>query len=243
MPTLQEVSNRNAQARRGVTVYSPNQVIRPPGRTANAGSAGRILNSQRGTTPSWGGGGSFSGGGQTSTLPAYRPPDQPGGGRTALDDILEQMDGPTPPPEPEQEGGWKGVLGTVANSAPGRAIFGALDLLDKPRRAIAATIAEGLDMVGLNADSRTDGDASWSDWWNQFNDPNFGIGDIVASTGNIWMDRGIGLLGDLATDPLNYVTGSGVLAGTGARARVGLAARAAAAGVAPEVAVRAGRLG
>ncbi|HEX5015992.1 MAG TPA: hypothetical protein VFX15_00225 [Actinomycetes bacterium] len=241
MPTLQEVANRNAEARRGVSVYSPTRVVRPPGQRANAGTAGRILNSRQAGSPSWSGGGSTSFG--TSTLPAYTPPEQPGQGRTALDDLLESL-GPTQPPDqPEGPGGWRGTLGTVVNSVPGRAFFTALDALDRPRRAIAATVAEGLDLVGLNADSRTDGEASWSDWWNQFNDPTFGFGDIVASTGNKWLDRGIGLAGDLAMDPLNYLTGSGVIAGTGARARVGLAARAFGAGVAPDVAERVGRLG
>lgn len=246
MPTLQETANRNAADRRrmGVTVYSPTQTLaRPQGRTANAGTAARILNGRQAQTPNWASSGRAASSGGGSLLPAYSPPDQPGQGRTSLDDILESLSGPTPPPEPEEPGGWRGVLGTVANSVPGRAFFTALDVLDKPRRAVAATVAEGLDWLNLNADSRTDGDASWSDWWNQFNDPTFGFGDIVASTGNKWLDRGIGLIGDLAMDPLNYVTGSGVIAGTGARMRVNTAARAFAAGVPREVAERTGRIG
>lgn len=238
MPTLQEVANRNANARRGVMVYSPTRAL--PAGPANAGTARRILNSRQGQQPSWNTTTSFDTG--TSTLPDYTPPQQPGNGRTALDDILDSM-GTGQPPAPEEPGGWRGVLGTVANSVPGRAFFTALDFLDRPRRAVAATVAEGLDALGLNAESRTNSDASWSDWWNQFNDPTFGFGDIVASTGNKWLDRGIGLAGDLAMDPLNYLTGSGVIAGTGARARVGLAARSFGAGIAPETAARVGRFG
>jgi len=244
MPSIQEVANRNAQARRGVSVYSPTRrITRPQGGTANAGTAGRILQS-RGQAPQWAQSTGNFAPSATSTLPDYTPPDQPGQRRTALDDILDSMStGQPAQPEQEGPGGWRGVLGTVTNSAPGRAIFTALDALDRPRRAVAATLAEGLDALGLNAESRTDGDASWSDWWNQFNDPTFGFGDIVASTGNKWLDRGIGLAGDLAMDPLNYLSGSGLIAGTGARARVNLAARSFGAGIAPEVAARTGRLG
>ena len=52
--------------------------------------------------------------------------------------------------------------------------------------------------------------ASWSDFGKQIKDPSTGFGDIpYLQTGNKWIDRGIGFFGDVALDPVTYLTAGG----------------------------------
>jgi hypothetical protein len=46
------------------------------------------------------------------------------------------------PQQQQQQGGLSGFLGTVVNSLPGRAAMAALDVLDRPRRAVVSTVQE-----------------------------------------------------------------------------------------------------
>ena len=225
-----------------VQVYSPLRPLRPPGRFANAGTASRILNQDQPQQPSY----------ETQTTPRLRIPGVRGSlpglqyqapqqgeplptpgpvGGSYLDRLQMQLG--SPEPQPINSGGF---LGTVVNSLPGRAIFGALNVLDYPRRAVISTVQEA-------ADAFNGGDASFSDWAHQVNDPAFGFGDVVGSTGNIWADRLIGFTGDVLLDPLTYVVGSSAITGTGRAARVGGAMRAVEHGVAPEIAGRLGKFG
>jgi hypothetical protein len=240
MPTLQEMVNRraNGPAGRGVTYYTPTRPVRPSGTIANSGTARQILQGGgRGQQPSWAVGQQPRPQTQQMQLPSYRPPDQPGGGRTGLDDILDQMDANAPPPQqPEEPGGWRGALGTVVNSWPAKAIMAPLNVLDIPRRMVISTVNEV-------ADAFNGGDASWDDWFDQVRDQNFGFGSVVGSTGNRWADRFIGLAGDILLDPMTYVAGAGVFAGTGRSARQRLAALAVSEGLGEDVIKSVGRYG
>ncbi len=71
---------------------------------------------------------------------------------------------------------------------------------------------------------------SWSDFKKQLRmDSTFGFGDIpYLQTGNKWVDRTIGLFGDLALDITNYASGPGALTKAGYQATVGKASAKAA---------------
>ena len=237
MPSLQELAYRNSN--RGVSVYSPTRpVIRPTGTMANSGTAQRIMQggAQGARQP-----GQFNVTAPSTSrstsmqLPSYRPPDQAGQGRTPLDDILDSMGG-APAQQQEEQGGWRGALGTVVNSMPFKAVMAPLNILDIPRRAAVSTINEVADVFN-------GGDASWDDWFDQVKDPNFGVGSVVGSTGNLWADRVIGFAGDVLLDPLTYVAGAGVFSGTGRTARTRLASLAAAEGLGEDVIRSVGRYG
>ena len=236
MPTLQERANRAAN--RGVSYYTPTRPVRPSGTIANSGTAQRVLQGGgRGQQPSWAGFSAAPAQTQQMQLPSYRPPEQPGQGRTSLDDILDSLQPPGQQTEqPEEPGGWRGVLGTVVNSWPAKAIMAPLNVLDVPRRLVVSTVNEV-------ADAFNGGNASWGDWFDQVKDPNFGFGDVVGSTGNIWADRFIGFAGDVLLDPLTYVAGAGVFSGTGRAARQRLASLAVSEGLSEDVVRSIGRLG
>ena len=234
MPTLQELAVRNAG--RGVSVYSPTRPIRQPGAVANRGTAARVLQGGQGGQPAPGQFNTTPSSGGTVRMPAYRPPDQAGAGRgrTPLDDILDNMSANDPQPQQEEGGG--GILGTVVNSLPFKAIMAPLQVLDIPRRAIVSTVNEVADVFN-------GGDVSWDDWFDQVRDPNFGFGNVIGSTGNIWADRFIGFAGDVLLDPLTYVAGAGVFSGTGRATRVRLASLAEAEGLGEDVVRSIGRYG
>ena len=71
---------------------------------------------------------------------------------------------------------------------------------------------------------------SWSDFKKQLRmDSTFGFGDIpYLQTGNKWVDRTIGLFGDLAVDITNYASGPGALTKKGYQATIGKASAKAA---------------
>lgn len=108
------------------------------------------------------------------------------------------------------EGGWKGLVGDILGSAPAKIILKPLELLDVPRRVVISGIKEGYDFA-------TGGDASLGEFIKQVKDPTFGAGKFV-DTGNKWADRILGFVGDVALDPLTYVTfGASHFAGSGGR--------------------------
>ena len=114
----------------------------------------------------------------------------------------------------------------AAKHLPGRdkAATLALDSIDRPRRATMVGISsiapklpewhpyrQFIDYESLESDERSNRE--------KFNDPSFGFGDIAKDTGNKWADRGIGLAGDVALDPVAYLTfGSTAFAGQAGRA-------------------------
>ena len=213
MPNLQDYVNRN----NAVTAYSPTRVLDRP--RANAGTAQRILQ-QRAAPAQYQ---PQTQGFQLGQTPA-QPMPQTGAVPTApapvrsLAEMLDHIQGaPAVAPEQEGPGGWKGYLGTAVNNPIGKAIMAPLRVLGYPHDIVVSGVNE-------LADAFNGGDASWSDFIRQTSE-GIGFGDVVGSTGNIWADRAIGFIGDVALDPMTYVFGSGILAGAGREARLGLASR------------------
>lgn len=108
-------------------------------------------------------------------------------------------------------GGWKGFLTDLIESPIGKAVVKAGEVISMPGRAVVASIEEIKD--ALDGDPNTA--ASWNDFTKNVTNPMYGFGSL---TGDIfegdgfwatWGNRAIGLLGDIATDPLTYVTFGG----------------------------------
>ena len=116
-----------------------------------------------------------------------------------------------------------GALGALLNSPVGKGLLGAATVLGTAQRGIVSTLKEGYDLS-------TGGDASFDDWWKQTKDPNFGVGKLIKDagglTGNGFLDGVIGFVGDVATDPLTYVT-FGAASFAGRAGRLALATKAA----------------
>jgi hypothetical protein len=108
-----------------------------------------------------------------------------------------------------------GVVGGLFNNPIAKTALNGLNLLAVPGRAVNATIREAVDAVDGKSDTR----ASFGDFTKNVKDPTFGFGKAFhIDTGNIWVDRGIGLVGDIFTDPLTYATfGAGKFAGYAGR--------------------------
>lgn len=120
-----------------------------------------------------------------------------------------QQSGVRPADQPK---GAMGVLGKIVNNPVVSTALKPLQLLDVPGRTLKSTINEVADVFN-------GGDASFDDWKSQIRDEEFGFGDMTANTGNKWLDRAIGFAGDVALDPLTYLSfGSGKLAGSSGRA-------------------------
>jgi hypothetical protein len=165
---------------------------------------------------------------------------------TRLDDLKKQASNALIRQSGDDDGDGPSFLTRLGAFALGnpvsRAVLAPLELAAVPQRAVASTLKELSDLVGI-----TDDDVSFSDWKSQVADPTYGIGTLLAGedgkiTGNKWLDRAIGLAGDIATDPLTYLTlGTGAAAGrTG---RLATAARLAAREAPEELVQRAGQRG
>ena len=108
-------------------------------------------------------------------------------------------------------GGFLGAIGKVVNFdlIPGKlafqpirtAVLKPLEVLDTGRRTIISGVNELVDLMpgGDNA--------SFSDFLAQSRDTSYGFGKAFANpTGNKWLDRAIGLTGDILLDPITYLT-------------------------------------
>jgi len=104
-----------------------------------------------------------------------------------------------------------GIMGTVLGNPIAQGILKPLGVLALPGKAVVSTLREGLDAIDGNPNTK----ASFSDLTKQIKDPGFGFGKAFhIDTGNKWLDRAIGLVGDVATDPITYATfGAGKFAG------------------------------
>ena len=129
--------------------------------------------------------------------------------------------------EPEGEGGWKGFIGGVLNTPVASVLAKPLEAISMGGRGVTVGVeelakalpewAEFLNPLGMlvDEDKSRDDDRSWTD---KIKDNSYGYGQITYNTGNKWVDRAVGLAGDLLLDPTTYLTGgSGKFAGTAGR--------------------------
>ena len=93
-----------------------------------------------------------------------------------------------------------GVLGAVFNNPIAKTFIKGIEVIDTPRRAIISGVREIADVF----DSDKDTSFSVTDWFNQTKDPLYGFGKAFPMEG--WGGRIIGLIGDIALDPLTYAS-------------------------------------
>lgn len=94
-----------------------------------------------------------------------------------------------------------GLMAPVGWAAKG--FGGLLDIVDTPRAAVVSGIQEASDAIGI-----TEGNASWGDWLQQTRD-NMGFGEWVENVDSDiphWRKVMYGFAGDLAADPLLYLS-------------------------------------
>jgi len=104
-------------------------------------------------------------------------------------------------------GGFSGPFGFVLNNPVSQAILRPLQFLDYGRSAVVS----GVNQAIFEDDPSVGG-------WLEGTQEHIGFGDVIGETGNKWLDRAIGFTGDVALDPLTYLTfGTGKFAGAGGR--------------------------
>ena len=94
----------------------------------------------------------------------------------------------------------------VLNNPLTKGVLSGLDTIDKPKRFVVSGIREFVDAVDGDAKTK----ASGKDFLSQVQDPLFGFGRVYKKDG--WGGRIIGLIGDLALDPINWLTLGGAIA-------------------------------
>jgi hypothetical protein len=96
-----------------------------------------------------------------------------------------------------------GALGVVANlldNPIAKTVLAPLAVLDYGRRGIISGVREIADVVDNNKETK----ASIGDWFKQTKDPLYGFGTAFPIPGKL--GRVVGLIGDLALDPINWLT-------------------------------------
>ena len=100
----------------------------------------------------------------------------------------------------QKPSGALGVLAGVMGSPILKPVMNVLGTLDLGRRAIISGVRETADLLDGNKNTH----ASLTDWFNQTKDPTYGFGKAFPMSGNF--GRVVGLVGDLALDPINWLT-------------------------------------
>ena len=109
--------------------------------------------------------------------------------------------------QPQSSPGALGSIGrAVLNNPLTRGVLSGLDTIDKPKRFVISGIREFVDAVDGDAKTK----ASLKDFGSQIQDPLFGFGRVYQKDG--WGGRIVGLIGDLALDPINWLTLGGAIA-------------------------------
>ena len=130
--------------------------------------------------------------------------------------------------------GASGTLAKIVGSPVGKVVLGGANIIDMPRRAIITGLKEANDFLDDDLNTK----ASFKDLKTQFNDPTFGFGRVMPMKG--WKGRLVGFIGDVALDPLTYVTVGGTVAAKAVARGAGAAGLRATAKVgAQDVALRA----
>jgi hypothetical protein len=115
----------------------------------------------------------------------------------------------------------KGLLAGIFNNPLAKITLKGLEAFTIPGRAVVAGIREGID--SFDGDPNTE--ASFGDFVRNVKDPMYGFGKAFKiNTGNKWLDRAIGFVGDVALDPITYAT-FGVGKAVGFAGRADLAAK------------------
>ena len=97
----------------------------------------------------------------------------------------------------------KGLMGAVLGNPLAKVALKPLELLALPGRAVVGGLREAVDALDNNPNTV----ASFSDFRKNIADPTYGFGKAFkANTGNVWADRVIGFIGDVALDPITYAT-------------------------------------
>jgi hypothetical protein len=109
----------------------------------------------------------------------------------------------------------KGLMGAVLGNPLAKVALKPLELLALPGKTVVGGLREAVDALDNNPNTV----ASFSDFRKNVADPTYGFGKAFkANTGNIWADRVIGFIGDVALDPITYATfGAGKAASYGGR--------------------------
>lgn len=111
-----------------------------------------------------------------------------------LDEIQAAKEGQSKP------SGALGVVANVLDNPIAKTVLAPLVVLDTGRRGIISGIREVADI--LDTDEKTT--ASFGDWFDQTKDVTYGFGTAFPMKG--WGGRIVGLVGDLALDPINWLT-------------------------------------
>jgi hypothetical protein len=132
----------------------------------------------------------------------------------------------------------KGVLAGLINSPIGKVALGAAGILGAGERAIVSSLEQGANLASGQG-------FSLSDWANNIGDTSYGVGKVMKthgmSTGSNFLDGVIAFGGDVALDPLTYISmGANIYAGRGGRLM--LATKAAEAGSIAKAPSLAGKL-
>lgn len=118
-----------------------------------------------------------------------------------------------------QATGIKGMFGKLLSSTPAKIALQPLIVLDTGRRAVISTAREMVDLLDTDPNTK----ASISDFVAQTKDPMFGFGTAFPMKGN-W-GRFTGFVGDVALDPITYMTLGVGRAAQGVAGRIALAGK------------------
>lgn len=100
----------------------------------------------------------------------------------------------------QKPSGALGVLANVFDNPVAKTVLAPLTVLDTGRRAIISGVREVVDLLDTDKNTK----ASLTDWFKQTKDPAYGFGTAFPMKG--WAGRVVGLIGDIALDPLTYAT-------------------------------------
>ena len=193
------------------------------------------------------GGSNVYGGPPQRQAPAPRPyvgSDGAGQGRGQQSAAQLALTGGNPVGQPKQSGGGGGIsLGNIVGNSVGAlgkgvsmGLKGVVNFQEEFAKAVPdfLEVAQPLSML-VDEDKSREDDRGLLE---KLNDVDYGYGQITHDTGNKWVDRGIGLAGDIILDPLTYVGGAATKTAkfTGGKAgRQSLALKLQRSGAAPDV--------
>ena len=130
----------------------------------------------------------------------------------ALKNRKKQLGGDQGGTEQGGPGGWQGIVAAALDNPIAKTALAPLSMLDLGRSSVVSGLKEFTDAIDFNPNTK----ASLSEFGQQAKE-HIGFGDVI-NTGNKWVDRALGFAGDVAFDPLTYLTlGTGHLAGLAGR--------------------------